>query len=185
MSGAKKGKGLKAMSGMAVWLTGLPGSGKSVIAEEMKKKHPRFIILHMDEMRQIITPEPTYSDSERDIVYRSIVYLAKRLTELGHDVIIDATGNLRKWRELARQLIPKYREIYLRCPVEICMERERNRSETRGAPKDIYKKGAAGWQVPGLTVPYEEPSNPEIIADTHKESIEEITERIEKELSRV
>jgi adenylylsulfate kinase len=171
------------MSGMAVWITGLPGSGKSAIADEIGKKHSRFIILRMDEMRKIITPEPTYSDSERDIVYRSIVYLAKRLTERGHDVIIDATGNLRKWRELARQLIPKYREIYLRCPVELCMERERKRRETRGAPKDIYQKGAAGWPVPGLTAPYEEPLNPEIIADTDKESIEEITERIAKELS--
>jgi adenylylsulfate kinase len=171
------------MTGMAVWITGLPGSGKSAVADAMRERHPRFIILRMDEMRKIITPEPTYSDSERDIVYRSIVYLAKRLTELGHDVIIDATGNLRKWREIARQLIPKYREIYLRCPIELCMERERKRRETRGAPKDIYQKGAAGWPVPGLTALYEEPLNPEIIADTDKESIEEITERIAKELN--
>jgi adenylylsulfate kinase len=181
MSGTKKGKGLKAMSGVAVWITGMPGSGKSVVADEMKKRHPRFIILRMDELRKIITPEPTYSDSERDIVYRSIVYLAKSLTELGHDVIIDATGNFRKWRELARQFIPKYHEIYLRCPIEICMERERQRRETRGAPKDIYQKAAAGWPVPGLTIPYEEPLNPEIIADTDNESVEEITERIAKE----
>jgi adenylylsulfate kinase len=183
MSGTKKGKGLKAMSGMAVWITGLPGSGKSLISDEIRKKHPGFIILRMDEMRKIITPEPTYSDSERDIVYRSVVYLAKSLTEQGHDVIIDATGNLRKWRELARQLIPKYREIYLRCAVETCIERERKRRETRGAPKDIYKKGAAGWPVPGLTVQYEEPVNPEIIADTDKESVEEIVERIARGLN--
>jgi len=183
MSGTRKGKGLKAMSGMAVWITGLPGSGKSVIADEIKKTHPRFVLLRMDEMRKSLTPEPTYSDAERDIVYRSIVYLAKKLTELGHDVIIDATGNLRKWRELARQLIPKYREIYLRCPIEICMERERKRNETRGAPKDIYQKGAEGWPVPGLNAPYEEPLNPEIIADTDKESVEEITDRVAKELT--
>jgi adenylylsulfate kinase len=185
MSGTGKGKGLKTMSGMAVWITGLPGSGKSVIADEIKKNHPRFVVLRMDEMRKMITPQPTYSDAERDIVYRAIVYLAKRLTELGQDVIIDATGNLRKWRELARQLIPKYREVYLRCPIEICMERERKRRETRAAPKDIYQKGAEGWPVPGLNAPYEEPLNPEIVADTDKESVEAITERIAKELIRI
>lgn len=168
------------MSGMAVWITGLPGSGKSVISDAIKKRHPQCVILRMDEMRKIITPEPTYSDFERDIVYRSIVYLAGKLTELGHDVIIDATGSLRKWRELARELIPNYREIYLRCPIELCMERERDRRETHGAPKDIYRKGAAGWPVPGLSAVYEEPLNPEIVADTDKESVEEITERISR-----
>jgi len=165
---------------MAVWITGLPGSGKSVISDAIKKRHPQCVILRMDEVRKIITPEPTYSDTERDIVYRSIVYLARKLTELGHDVIIDATGNLRKWRELARELIPKYREIYLRCPIELCMERERDRRETHGAPRDIYRKGAAGWPVPGLSALYEEPLNPEIVADTDKESVEEITERISR-----
>lgn len=109
------------MSGIAIWITGLPGSGKSTVANEVKKVHPEFIILRMDELRKIVTPEPTYSDAEREIVYRTIVYLAKKLTEHGHDVIIDATGNLRRWRELARQLIPRYAEVYLKCPIEICM----------------------------------------------------------------
>ncbi|MEW6215371.1 MAG: adenylyl-sulfate kinase, partial [Nitrospirota bacterium] len=109
------------MSGIAIWITGLPGSGKSTVADAFKKAHPKFIVLRMDELRKVVTPEPTYSDYEREIVYRSLVYLAKKLTELGQDVIIDATGNLRRWRELARGLIPRYAEVYLRCPVELCM----------------------------------------------------------------
>jgi len=162
------------MSGIAIWITGLPGSGKSTVADALKKAHPEFIILRMDEMREVVTPEPTYSGSEREIVYRALVYLAKTLTELGHSVIIDATGNLRKWRELARQLMPRYAEVYLKCSIKLCTERERQRRETHEAPKDIYKKGAAGWPVPGTVAPYEEPLNPEIVIDADKTSIEKI-----------
>ncbi|MDH5202153.1 MAG: adenylyl-sulfate kinase [Nitrospirota bacterium] len=170
------------MSGIAIWITGLPGSGKSTVADALKIARSESIILRMDELRKIVTPEPTYSDAEREIVYRTLVYVAKILTENGHDVIIDATGNLRRWRELARKLIPKYMEIYLRCPIELCREREKQRIETHGAPKDIYKKGAEGWPVPGAVAPYEEPLNPEIIIDMDKTSLKDITEIIKKKI---
>jgi adenylylsulfate kinase len=170
------------MSGVAIWLTGLPGSGKSTVADKIKKLHPEFIILRMDELRKVVTPEPTYSDHERETVYRALVYLAMKLTEAGQDVIIDATGNLRKWRDLARQLIPRFAEAYLKCPVKICMEREKDRLNTREAPRDIYNKGAAGSPVPGMTVPYEEPLNPEILIDSDKVSIDEIKKRMDQEI---
>jgi adenylylsulfate kinase len=170
------------MSGIAIWITGLPGSGKSTVADELKKAYPEFTILRMDELRKIVTPEPTYSESERDLVYRSLVYLAKTLTGLGHDVIIDATGNLRRWRELARELISRYIEVYLRCPIDICIQREKKRLETHAAPKDIYQKGAAGWPVPGIKAPYEEPQNPEILIDTDTTSSEDIITRIKAEV---
>jgi adenylylsulfate kinase len=171
------------MYGIAIWITGFPGSGKSTVADALKKTHPGFIILRMDELRKVVTPEPTYSDSEREVVYRALVYLAKMLTELGHDVIIDATGNLRKWRELARQLIPRFAEVYLRCPLELCVQREKKRLETHEAPKDIYKKGAAGWPVPGMVVPYEEPLNPEILIDTNETSIEDSIAKIHSKIT--
>jgi adenylylsulfate kinase len=168
------------MNGLVIWITGLPGSGKSTIADKIKKSYPDFVILRMDELRKVVTPEPSYSETERDFVYRSIVYTSKILSGLGHNVIIDATGNLRRWRELARQLIPNFAEIYLKCPLDICSEREMSRKDTRGAPKDIYKKGSAGWPVPGVQVPYEEPLNPEIIIDTDKLSVEDALSIIKK-----
>lgn len=170
---------------IALWITGLPGSGKSTIAEEIKKRHPDLIILRIDDLRKIVTPEPTYSEPERDIVYRCLVYVASVLVKSGHDVIIDATGNMRRWRDLARSLIQGFGEVYLKCPIETCIEREKVRLETHGAPKDIYEKGRAGWPVPGITVPYEEPLNPELTIETNHVSLSESVEMIDVLIERL
>lgn len=161
------------MNDLVLWITGLPGSGKSTVADGIKSYFPNFVILRMDELRKIVTPEPTYSETEREMVYRTIVYMAKTLSEYGHNVIVDATGNMRRWRELARYLIPNFAEVYLKCSIEVCAEREIVRKDMHGAPKDIYKKGKAGWPVPGTQAPYEEPLNPEITIQTDTTSLKE------------
>ncbi len=167
------------MAAFALWITGLPGSGKSTMAEEVRKRHPDFVILRMDELRKIITPEPTYSEEERDMAYRCIVYTAACLVENDHSVVIDATGNLRRWRDLARQLIPKYGEVYLKCPIEVCKLRERERNETHGAPRDVYSKAETGWPVPGVAAPYEEPVNPELLIEVDRTFIPVAVQKIE------
>ena len=136
------------------------------------------MVLRMDELRKIVTPGPSYSDEERDIVYRSLVFLAKELTGLGHNVLIDATGNLRKWRELARSVIPNYIEVYLQCDIGECRKRELQRRDTRSAPKNIYKKGEEGWPVPGVNAPYEEPVSPEIVINAESTSVEDGVDKI-------
>lgn len=166
----------------AIWITGLPGSGKSTVAEAFKERHPEFVILRMDELRKIVTPSPSYSETERKLVYRCIVYTAKILTELGHDIIIDATGNMRRWRDLAREVIPDFAEVYLKCSISECRRRERLRRETHGAPRNIYIKGKKGWPVPGVTVPYEEPLNPEVLIDSEVTDTEGAVRMIEAAL---
>jgi len=161
-----------------IWITGLPGSGKSTVAMALNRIIPDAVVLRMDDLRKIVTPEPTYSESEREYVYRSLVYMAEKLHSLGHTVIIDATGNKKSWRALARDLIPDFFEVYLKAPLELCIEREEKRIDTHGAPKGIYEKSRTGAPVPGLNVPYEEPERPELIINAEKESPEDAAARI-------
>jgi adenylylsulfate kinase len=77
---------------------------------------------------------------------------------------------MRRWRDLARHHIPGYIEVYLKCPLEFCRSRERERKDTRKAPRDIYEKAGAGWPVPGVNAPYEEPVNPEILIESARTS---------------
>ncbi len=156
----------------AVWFTGLPGSGKTAIASRtaslLEKKGIKVKILQLDEIRRVLTPNPKYTDEERDIVYASLAYMAKLLAESGVNVFIDATGNRRKYRDNARNIIPQFAEVFIRCPLEVCMEREARRKAVF-SPKGIYKKSVqSGANVPGVNVPYEEPLLPEIVIDSDR-----------------
>ncbi len=171
--------------GKVVWITGLPGSGKSAIAAALKKRRPGIAVLQMDELRRLATPEPSYSEAEREIIYRALIYAAKTLSCLGHDAAIDATGNLRRWRELARREIAPFAEVYLRCPLDIAMQREKKRMKRRGAPAGIYDKAKEGWPVPGVAVPYEEPLDPELVIETGRTGIGEAARLIDGLLRRL
>lgn len=170
--------------GWCVWLTGLPGSGKSTIAsllqKKLKAKKIPAQLISIDMLRHAVTPKPTYSEEERGMVYAAMVFTAKLLTENGINVIIDATGNRKRYRDQAREQIKKYVEIYLRCPLNLCMERETFRKDTHQAPKQIYQRGLTrkSQTVPGVNVPYEEPLHPELILDTDKQTPEESAQKI-------
>lgn len=154
----------------AVWFTGLPGSGKTSIASRaaalLKNEGINVKILQLDEIRRVLTPNPRYTDDERDIVYASLAYMAKLLTECGVNVFIDATANRRRYRDAARRIIPRFAEAYIRCPLEVCMEREAKR-KAAFSPKGIYRRSTQdGANVPGVNVPYEETLKPEIVIDS-------------------
>jgi len=168
----------------AIWLTGLPGSGKTVIARKVRQLLEEDAIeariLQLDEIRKVITPTPTYSEAERDMVYSSLAYMAKLLTQVGMNVIIDATGNRLRYRELARRLIPNFAEVYLHCPLEVCIRRESKR-QNQFSPKDIYTKSKKEHAtVPGVNVPYEKLKAPEIVVDTARLDINEAAQKIVK-----
>ncbi len=153
-----------------VWFTGLPGCGKTTIAKHVEanlsEKKIDAKTLQLDEIRRVITPKPRYTEEERDIVYASLAYMAKLLSESGINVIVDATANKRRYRDMARSIIPNFAEIYIRAPIEVCIDRERER-KAEFAPKDIYRKAALEKAaVPGVNVSYEEPLSPEIEVDT-------------------
>lgn len=157
----------------AAWVTGLPGCGKTTVtrvaADFLRAKGVHVKVLNIDDVRKVLTPRPSYSVEERAIVYAALAYMARLLTDEGVNVIIDATGNLRKYRDVARELIHDFGEVYVRCPLEVAMEREAAR-KGGSAPSHIYEKGRAGKSstVPGLNVPYEPPESPLVTVDTDK-----------------
>ncbi len=148
--------------GFALWLTGLPSSGKSSICRELVKqlrdRGIPVVVLESDEMRKVLTPEPTYSGEERDKFYRQLVLIGELISRSGINVIFDATANKREYRDHARERIRKFVEVYVDCPIDICMKRD---------PKGIYAGAALkkATSVPGIQIPYEPPLTPELIVD--------------------
>lgn len=153
-----------------IWITGLPGSGKSTIAGELEKLFSAagltWIRLSLDELRKFLTPTPRYTDDEREVVYRSLVLTADLLmAHSNKHVIIDATANRRVFRDLAREKIPHFIEVYVKCPIEVCQSRESKR-DVQYVEQDLYKKARGGQlqgNLPGVSTPYEEPLNPEVV----------------------
>ncbi|MCZ7627140.1 MAG: adenylyl-sulfate kinase [Candidatus Methylomirabilota bacterium] len=152
------------------WLTGLPGSGKSSISREValrvQARGIRVRVLELDEIRRVVTPTPSYTAQEREIVYRALAYMAWLLYSEGVSVIVDATAHRRRFRDTARALIPAFAEIYLRTSLSTCRARAGDR---RGgyAPADVYgQAGREGSTVPGVDEAYEPPLHPELALDT-------------------
>lgn len=159
----------------AVWLTGLPASGKSSIAAALKSKLEALgvpvEVLESDALRRTLTPAPTYSHEERDLFYRAVAVMGSRLVAHGVTVLFDATANKRAYRNVARDLIPNFLEVAVECPLETCMERDR---------KGTYRKGRAGESatVPGLQDSYEPPLDPALRIDTTRTGPEASAELI-------
>jgi len=152
-----------------LWITGLPGSGKTTIAREVEElltsEGVSTVVLVMDELRKFLTPEPKYTGEEREIAYRALVLIAQFLVEHSRkSVLIDATGNRRHFRNLARERISEFAEVYVKCAIEVCKARESSRENTL-VEKNIYEKAQRGklkGDLPGVSAPYEEPKDPEI-----------------------
>ena len=100
-----------------------------------------------------------------------MVFMGNMLTKNGVNIIFDATGNKRALREKARNSIGKFLEVYIRCPIKTCMDRD---------PKGIYRMAQLGKAatVPGIQDVYEEPESPDIIIDSDKVSPETGAEHV-------
>ena len=154
---------MAADAGFAVWLTGMPASGKTTLAHALQTHLAAqgipAILLDSDDLRPILTPQPTYTPDERDRFYAILGQLAAWLTRQGLNVLIAATANRRAYRDQARRLIPRFAEVYVACSLATCQARD---------PKGIYARAQAAAQdtVPGLGAAYEPPLTPEATINT-------------------
>ena len=170
----------KAEHGFAVWLTGLPSSGKSTLAaaltHQLAVRGIRVAVLESDVLRRVLTPDPVYSEEERDSFYRAMAYIGKLLVDQGVPVIFDATANRRSYRDRARREIARFLEVYVDCPLNVCIARD---------PKGIYKRGQEGGtnNVPGLQAAYEPPEHPDLVVRADQETSEQAACRVIAELS--
>lgn len=158
-----------------MWITGLPASGKSTlaaaVAAELADRGIDVAVLESDVLRKVLTPHPRYDEEERETFFRQMVWIGALLVRQGIPVIFDATANRRRYRDPARQQIPRFLEVYVDSPLAVCMARD---------PKGIYRGGREGASstVPGLQVAYEPPLSPDVVVHGDREMPEAAAERV-------
>ena len=159
----------------AVWITGLPASGKSTFTAALKRQLEQrgleFEVLESDDLRKKLAAHPAYDQASRDAFYRQIAYIGALLTQHGISVIFDATANLRAYRDRARELIPRFVEVFIDVPLETCIARD---------PKGIYHGAREGslTAVPGIQIEYEPPLSPEFVVHGDKETPDAAASRL-------
>jgi adenylylsulfate kinase len=149
------------MSGVVVWITGLPSAGKSKlatrVAESLRSAGGCPCVLDGDAVRGLIQPAPGYGPQERADFYETLARLAGHLAHQGHTVLVPATANQRAYRDRARELAPHFIEVFVDVPLSTCRERD---------AKGLYAAAQAGHvdNMPGAGPSYERPETPDIIA---------------------
>jgi adenylylsulfate kinase len=141
-----------------IWVTGLSGSGKSTICKELMNILDARIIkyeyIRADEIRQFLTPNPTFSNQEKELIYRSSVLIAQLMNSHGINAIIDSVDGRGEGRKLGREIIGNFRVVWVDCPIDLCIEREKNR-EDKAAIFDLYQRALQGeLKLPGLGYDY-------------------------------
>ena len=161
--------------GVTLWFTGLPCSGKSTIAqlliERLQRSRLKVELLDGDVVRQKLTKGLGFSKEDRDENIRRIGYVCHLLSRNGVIAIGAAISPYRAIRDELRAMIPCFVEIYLNCPLEVCVERD---------VKGMYKRALAGElkHFTGVSDPYEEPLHPELVLNTHEETPERSAEKV-------
>lgn len=146
-----------------MWFTGLSGSGKTtisdILSEKLKSFNKNHEILDGDVVRKELSPDLGFSKEDREKHNYRIIYLAKLLSKNCIITIVPVIAPFKNIREYAREHIENFVEIYVNTPIEECIKRD---------PKGLYAKALKGEikEFTGLSSPYEEPEQPDLIMDT-------------------
>lgn len=160
--------GRKEISPFVLWITGLPCSGKTTLAEAVAHKlsHNGARVEHLDgEKIRDLFPKAGYSKEERNIHIQRVGHLASILAENGTIVVASFISPYREARNFVRDLCPKFIEVFMNTPLEVC-----ERRDTKG----LYERARNGeiTNFTGINDPYEVPQHPEITIDSADESVE-------------
>lgn len=156
---------------LLLWFTGLSGSGKSTLAHAVEEKlHEhccRTFVLDGDNVRHGLCGDLGFSAADRVENIRRVAELSKLFLEAGFITMTAFISPFRRDRERARSMFARgdFVEIYCRCPLEICEQRD---------VKSLYRRARAGeiGCFTGITSPYEPPCDPELIIDTGSLTLE-------------
>lgn len=147
--------------GVVLWITGRPSAGKSVLAERLRKrlvqaKRP-VVLLDGDAVRAVMKPAVGYDEQARQDFYETLANLAGLLAHQGLVVLVPATAHRRVYRDRARELAPRFVEVYVNVSGDRCAERD-----AKGLYAAVREGKATG--VPGADIPYDVPEKPDVIA---------------------
>ncbi len=166
---------MRGQTGFTAWFTGLPCSGKTTVADRVAEilceRGLQVERLDGDIVRKGLTSDLGFSKEDRNENIKRVTFVAKLLSRNGVAVLATFVSPYRERRAKTRNEIDNYIEIFTRCPVVSCIERD---------VKGMYKKALAGEikDFTGIDDPYEEPENPELILDTDKETVEESAHKV-------
>jgi adenylylsulfate kinase len=161
-------------NGCVLWLTGLPASGKSTLAEEVCKilESKGLAVEHLDgdKVREVF-PQTGFDRAARDEHIRRVGFLASRLERHGVVVVASFISPYQESRDSVRGMCKNFYEIYLNTPLEVCKSRD---------PKGLYRKAMEGkiTNFTGIQEPYEPPLHPQLVLDTSKLSISQARDQI-------
>ena len=167
------------MEGFTIWLTGLSGAGKSTMGLELERvlvqRGLNVELLDGDEVRTNLSKGLGFSKEDRDINIRRIGYVCKLLSRNGVVAIAAAISPYQEVRREVREMIGRFVEVYMECPVDVLTERD---------PKGLYKKALSGEiaNFTGISDPYEPPEGAEIVCDTDEESVQESVTKVIRSL---
>jgi len=173
----KRREDLKGHKGVVLWFTGLSGSGKSTLANEAERllfeRGFHTYVLDGDNIRHGLNKDLGFSPEDREENIRRIGEVACLFASAGLITMTAFISPYRSDREKARKLQSNgsFLEIFCRCSLSVCEERD---------TKGLYKKARAG-QIPeftGISAPYEEPLDPELIIETDNETVDESAKKV-------
>ena len=149
------------MKGAVVWFTGLPSSGKTSLAERVCRSLEvaciSCVLLDGDDVRGALRPRPGYDDQARRDFYSTLANLAALIARQGVIALVSATAHRRAYRDEARALAPRFVEVHVSTPPEICAHRD---------TKGLYAAARLGKvaHMPGVDAQYEAPLSPDVVA---------------------